>query len=110
MATERTTRNQRRWLVGILVMTMSLAAILGIRSICKARGHGALCAAPCTLRPVDSRGYAACALQLRPDDARLSPEYLARPSGESRVILRLVFTPASVGHCSKPCGPASRSP
>jgi hypothetical protein len=30
MATERTTRNQRRLLVGLLVMTMSLAAILGI--------------------------------------------------------------------------------
>jgi hypothetical protein len=30
MATERTTRNQRRLLVGLLVMTMSLAAIFGI--------------------------------------------------------------------------------
>jgi hypothetical protein len=30
MATERTTRNQRRLLVGLLVMTMSLAAILAI--------------------------------------------------------------------------------
>jgi hypothetical protein len=29
MATERTTRNRRRLLVGLLVMTMSLAAILG---------------------------------------------------------------------------------
>ena len=33
MATERTTRNQRRLLVGLLVMTMSLAAILGIAAL-----------------------------------------------------------------------------
>jgi hypothetical protein len=39
MATERTTRNQRRLLVGLLVMTMSLAAILGIVAL-HAGGEG----------------------------------------------------------------------
>jgi hypothetical protein len=39
MATERTTRNQRRLLVGLLVMTMSLAAILGIVTL-HAGGEG----------------------------------------------------------------------
>ena len=39
MATERTTRNQRRLSVGLLVMTMSLAAILGIVAL-HAGGEG----------------------------------------------------------------------
>jgi hypothetical protein len=39
MATERTTRNQRRLLVGLLVMTMSLAAIFGIVALHDG-GHG----------------------------------------------------------------------
>jgi hypothetical protein len=57
MATERTTRNQRRLLVGLLVMTMSLAAILGIVAL-HAGGDGqttkAAAARPATTVPSET--------------------------------------------------------
>ena len=57
MATERTTRNQRRLLVGLLVMTMSLAAILGIVAL-HAGGDGqttkASAARPATTVPSET--------------------------------------------------------
>jgi hypothetical protein len=57
MATERTTRNQRRLLVGLLVMTMSLAAIFGIVAL-RAGGEGqttkAAAARPATTVPSET--------------------------------------------------------
>ena len=53
MATERTTRNQRRLLVGVLVVTTSLAVILGVTAL-NAGGEGKTSAADASRRATAS--------------------------------------------------------